>query len=109
MPACGIRLFSNRGKSKSEFEYPDAAVTFRGGDDTLAVERRNGRLYLAGLTVSVIGDTAMSLAAGIWLKSLTGSSSEAALCRCASTPRPWPGRWLEWWPTGCAAAGSWCG
>jgi Na+/melibiose symporter-like transporter len=29
--------------------------------------------------VSVIGDSAMSLAAGIWVKSLTGSSSEAAL------------------------------
>jgi MFS family permease len=42
-------------------------------------ERRNGRLYLTGLAVSVIGDNAMSLAAGIWVKSLTGSSSEAAL------------------------------
>jgi hypothetical protein len=42
-------------------------------------QRRNGRLYLAGLAVSVIGSNAMSLAAGIWVKSLTGSSSEAAL------------------------------
>jgi Na+/melibiose symporter-like transporter len=73
----GIRLFSNR--SKSEFEYRNAAVTSRGGDDTVAAERRNGRLYLTGLAVSVIGNNAMSLAAGIWVKSLTGSSSEAAL------------------------------
>jgi MFS family permease len=42
-------------------------------------ERRNGRLYLTGLAVSVIGDNALSLAAGIWVKTLTGSSSEAAL------------------------------
>jgi Na+/melibiose symporter-like transporter len=73
----GIRPFSNRSKSKSE--YRNAAVTSRGGDDTAAAERRNGRLYLTGLAVSVIGDNAMSLAAGIWVKSLTGSSSEAAL------------------------------
>ena len=71
----GIRLFSNRGKSK----YRNAAVTFRDGNDNGAAERRNGRLYLTGLAVSVIGDNAMSLAAGIWVKSLTGSSSEAAL------------------------------
>ncbi|MFY9891709.1 MAG: MFS transporter [Streptosporangiaceae bacterium] len=43
------------------------------------MERRNGRLYLSGLAVSVVGDNALSLAAGIWVKSLTGSSSEAAL------------------------------
>lgn len=72
-----IRLFSNRGKSKSE--YRDATVTYPGGDDNAGAERRNGRLYLTGLAVSVIGDNAMSLAAGIWVKSLTGSSSEAAL------------------------------
>ena len=51
----------------------------RGGDDAARAERRNGRLYLTGLAVSVIGDNAMSLAAGIWVKSLTGSSSAAAL------------------------------
>jgi predicted MFS family arabinose efflux permease len=72
-----IRPFSNRSKSKSD--YRDAAVTSRGGDDTVAAERRNGRLYLTGVAVSVIGNNAMSLAAGIWVKSLTGSSSEAAL------------------------------
>jgi Na+/melibiose symporter-like transporter len=73
----GIKLFSNRSKSK--FEYPNAAVTARPGDDAVTVERRNGRLYLTGLAVSVIGNNAMSLAAGIWVKSLTGSSSEAGL------------------------------
>src|SRR6185437_12334160 len=65
-----VRLFTNRSKS----EYQDTA-----DDDTAGVQRRNGRLYLAGLAVSVIGDSALSLAAGIWVKSLTGSSSEAAL------------------------------
>ena len=103
----GISLFSNRSKSKSE--YRNATVTSRGGDDTAGAERRNGRLYLAGLAVSVIGNNAMSLAAGIWVKSLTGSSSAAAVvsvCVYAPSlagPRP------EWRPTGCAAAGSLCG
>jgi MFS family permease len=73
----GIRPFSNRSKSKSE--YGDATVASPGGDDPLSAERRNGRLYLTGLAVSVIGNNAMSLAAGIWVKSVTGSSSEAAL------------------------------
>src|SRR5580698_5440159 len=72
-----VRLFSNRSKCKSECR--NAAVTSHGGNDTAAAERRNGRLYLAGLAVSVIGDNALSLAAGICVKSLTGSSCEAAL------------------------------
>jgi MFS family permease len=73
----GIRLSNGRGKSKSECR--EAAGAPDGGDDAAAVERRNGRLYLTGLAVSVIGNNALSLAAGIWVKSLTGSSSEAAL------------------------------
>jgi hypothetical protein len=85
-----MRLFSNRSKSHSdnrsksesecasESEYQNAAAVSRGSDEA-AVERRNGRLYLSGLAVSVVGDNALSLAAGIWVKSLTGSSSEAAL------------------------------
>jgi MFS family permease len=72
-----IRLFGNRSKSQSECR--NAAVTSAGNDDTVSAERRNGRLYLAGLAVSVIGNNALSLAAGIWVKSLTGSSGEAAL------------------------------
>jgi hypothetical protein len=73
----GIWPFNNR--SKSESEYGGAGVTRHGAGSTIGAERRNGRLYLVGLGVSVIGNNAMSLAAGIWVKSLTGSSSEAAL------------------------------
>ncbi|MFL6074750.1 MAG: MFS transporter [Mycobacteriales bacterium] len=40
---------------------------------------RNVRLYLAGLTASTLGDSALSLVAGIWVKELTGSSAAAAL------------------------------
>jgi MFS family permease len=43
------------------------------------VERRNGRLYLVGLAVSLAGNSAMTLVAGIWVKSLTGSSAQAGL------------------------------
>ena len=75
MPEWKTRLFNNR--SKSAYRYSEVAS--RGDDETAAAERRNGRLYLTGLAVSVTGDSAMSLAAGIWVKSLTGSSSEAAL------------------------------
>jgi MFS family permease len=41
--------------------------------------RRNARIYLVGLGVSLVGNSAMSLVAGIWVKSLTGSSSAAAV------------------------------
>ncbi|MFB7137765.1 MFS transporter [Streptomyces sp. NPDC056237] len=44
-----------------------------------AMERRNARLYLIGLGLSMIGDTALSLVAGMWVKSLTGSSALAGL------------------------------
>jgi len=72
-----IRLINYRSKFKSG--YPDGAISSPGGEDLAGAERRNGRLYLTGLAVSVIGSNALSLAAGIWVKSLTGSSSEAAL------------------------------
>lgn len=39
--------------------------------------RRNARLYLTGLGASLLGNSALTLVAGIWVKSLTGSSSEA--------------------------------
>jgi MFS family permease len=42
-------------------------------------EIRNARLYLVGLAASLVGSSAMSLVAGIWVKSLTGSSAEAGL------------------------------
>lgn len=48
--------------------------------NTLKVFRdRNAGLYLGGVVVSGFGSSAMSLAAGIWVKTLTGSSSLAAL------------------------------
>ncbi len=40
---------------------------------------RNAGLYLSGVIVSGFGDSAMSLAAGIWVRTLTGSNSLAAL------------------------------
>jgi Major Facilitator Superfamily len=43
------------------------------------VARRNARLYLAGLAASLIGNSAMSLVAGVWVKSLTGSNAQAGL------------------------------
>ncbi len=74
-----IQPFNSRSKSESESEYRNAVITRRRGAGAAGAERRNGRLYLTGLAVSVIGNNALSLAAGIWVKSLTGSSSEAAL------------------------------
>ncbi|MBT2443398.1 MFS transporter [Streptomyces sp. ISL-36] len=41
--------------------------------------KRTAGLYLAGVLVSGFGSTAMWLASGIWVKSLTGSDSLAAL------------------------------
>lgn len=38
------------------------------------------RLYFLGNTLSSIGDYALWLAAGIWVKELTGSTSQAGLC-----------------------------
>jgi MFS family permease len=40
---------------------------------------RNARLYLAGQALSIFGDSAMWLAAGIWVKTLTGSNTAAGL------------------------------
>jgi MFS family permease len=40
---------------------------------------RNARLYFTGVTASTIGDSAMSLVAGIWVKTLTGSNGAAGL------------------------------
>lgn len=46
-------------------------------DERVAVA--NARWYFAGLTASLLGNSAMSLVAGVWVKSLTGSSSQAGL------------------------------
>ncbi len=40
---------------------------------------RNGRRYLIGQLLSVFGDTALWLAAGIWVKTLTNSNAAAGL------------------------------
>ena len=40
---------------------------------------RDGRLYLAGQSLSLVGDNALWLATAIWVKLLTGSSSAAGL------------------------------
>jgi MFS family permease len=51
-----------------------------GGWNTLKVLRdRNASLYLGAVVVSGFGDSAMLLAGGVWVKTLTGSSSLAAL------------------------------
>jgi MFS family permease len=49
----------------------------------LAIPRM--RLYFLGNTLSTIGDYALWLAAGIWVKQLTGSTSQAGLCMLALT------------------------
>jgi len=43
------------------------------------VGSRDVRLYFIGLTASLLGTSAMTLAAGVWVKTLTGSSRAAAL------------------------------
>jgi MFS family permease len=40
---------------------------------------RNARLYLSGQAMSLLGDGALWLAMGIWIKVLTGSSAAAGL------------------------------
>src|SRR5580698_4257520 len=40
---------------------------------------RDARTYLAGQSLSVIGDSALWLAMGIWVKILTGSNTAAGL------------------------------
>ena len=43
------------------------------------LRHRDARLYIAGQTLSVFGDTTLWLGVGIWVKLLTGSSSYAGL------------------------------
>lgn len=55
-----------------------------GGSAVVRVLRdRTAGRYLAGVVVSGFGTSAMWLTAGIWVKSLTGSNSLAALTVCA--------------------------
>jgi MFS family permease len=46
---------------------------------------RDARFYLGGQTLSTIGDNALLLAMGIWVKMLTGSSAAAGLVMFALT------------------------
>ncbi|WP_280717238.1 MFS transporter [Kitasatospora sp. MAP5-34] len=68
----------------SPFETAGASDTRRlqKGDpvmgELLAIPRM--RLYFLGNSLSSIGDYALWLAAGIWVKELTGSTSKAGLC-----------------------------
>lgn len=55
------------------------SITEHGPARVGARDRRNARLYLTGLAASLLGNSAMSLVAGIWVKSLTGSSAQAGL------------------------------
>src|SRR6202167_4398849 len=56
------------------------------------LSHRDARTYLAGQSLSVIGDSALWLAMGIWVKILTGSNSAAGLtffaftCGCLTAP-----------------------
>jgi MFS family permease len=56
------------------------------------IAHRDARIYIAGQSFSVIGDSALWLAMGIWVKILTGSNSAAGLtffafiCGCMTAP-----------------------
>ena len=56
---------------------PRGVASATGSDQRAAVV--NARWYFAGLAASLLGNSAMSLVAGVWVKSLTGSSSQAGL------------------------------
>ncbi|MFG3509054.1 MFS transporter [Streptomyces sp. NPDC047821] len=51
----------------------------RNGSTGRVLADRNARLYLSGVLVSGFGSAGMWLVAGVWVKSLTGSDSLAAL------------------------------
>ena len=79
--ALGFRRFRHRHQpvirpEPTTWEGPTAENRAAGVDDG---DRRNARLYLTGLAASLLGDSAMSLVAGVWVKSLTGSSAQAGL------------------------------
>lgn len=63
------------------------------------MHRRNARRYLLALAASLVGNSAMSLVAGIWVKSLTGSDSAAGLVAVGiyapSLAAPVVGAWVD--------------
>lgn len=60
---------------------------------TRILRDRNAGLYFTGLVVSAFGTSALGLAAGVWVKDLSGSNGLAALCMFA-----------VWAPTLCGPA-----
>ncbi|RAY12821.1 MFS transporter [Actinomadura craniellae] len=57
-------------------------------EPTRLLKTPNVRWYLGGLVLSLLASTALTLVAGIWVKTLTGSSSLAALATfCAWLPQ----------------------
>lgn len=67
------RRLKRDGAPAGDSTFSDTAE----GEVTAA--RRNARLYLGGLAASLLGTSAMSLVAGVWVKSLAGSSAQAGL------------------------------
>jgi hypothetical protein len=67
----------------------------------------DARIYLAGQILSVLGDNALWLAMGIWVKQRTGSNSAAGLvffafiCGTCLAPLTWSPR--------CSARACWSG
>src|SRR6202789_1174760 len=55
------------------------AVREATGRVATAPDRRRARWYVIGVAASLLGDNAMSLVAGLWVQSLTGSSAAAGL------------------------------
>ena len=58
---------------------------------------RDARLYLVGQSFSLLGDTALWLALGLWAKDLTGSSSAAAMVLfCIAAPQLASHHFSDW-------------
>lgn len=82
------------GRGQVDHTGPMAEASNSGGR-----ERRNARRYLLALAASLVGNSAMTLVAGIWVKSLTGSDSVAGAVAVAiyapSLAAPLMGAWVD--------------
>jgi hypothetical protein len=58
---------------------PQEPVSRTADAEDAGIALANARWYFAGLAASLLGNSAMSLVAGIWVKELSGSSAEAGL------------------------------
>ena len=67
--------------------------------------RRDMRLYVAGQTLSLFGDSALWLALGVWAKVLTGSSAAAGMVMFFIAAPRCCRRCPACWSTASAAAG----